>query len=176
MAGCNLTKSLLVDCTQSYVGGVKELYVTEFDSVLSVTKSDASGVTAITMDDGKQFYRYQFVKNSASFTDAYTANDTGSGAYVPTITVNIKGLRQDVKIELEALARIESIAIIKDANGKFLLVGLQNGLTVSTVTGQTGANSGELNGYQALTLTGAEPTFSYFVNPSLIPDLLVPAS
>ncbi len=171
---CALTQSLLENCTKTYVGGVSEVYLCEFDALEGYTESDASGVTAISLDEGKQFFKYQFVRNSASFVDAFESGDNGGGV-TPTITMNLKGLRQAAKLEIETLARLTLIAIVKDKNGQYLLVGAQNGLTVQSVSGQTGQQLSDLNGYNALTLVGEEPLFAKFVDPAIIPGLLVPA-
>lgn len=172
--GCLLTKSLLNNCGENYIGGVKDIYATELDSIELISYATDGSVTGITLVEGKQFFRYQFVRNSASLVDTYTPGDNG-GAYVPVITLNLKGLRQDVHNELQSLANIDSVIIVKDANGKFWLVGGTNGLQVTGGAAQTGANNTELNGYSALTLTGSEPKFSPSVAAGIISALLVPA-
>jgi len=166
MPTCALTSSILVNCNDSFIGGIKDVYVSEYDS-LDIYSEDANGmITGVTMVEGKQFFRYQFTKNS----------DNGGGAYTPVLTLNLKGLRQSVSNELQTLANIDSVAIVKDANGKYWAVGFQNGLSVTNMAAQTGGNSTELNGYSALTLTGSEPKFIKAVDPSIIAALLVPAS
>jgi hypothetical protein len=176
MPTCALTSSILVNCNDSFIGGIKDTYIAEYDS-LDTYSEDANGmITGVTMVEGKQFFRYQFTKNSATLVDTYAPSDNGGGAYTPVLTLNLKGLRQSVSNELQTLANIDSVAIVKDANGKYWAVGFQNGLSVTNMAAQTGGNSTELNGYSALTLTGSEPKFIKAVDPSIIAALLVPAS
>ncbi|MGN6439068.1 MAG: hypothetical protein ACTHMM_21170 [Agriterribacter sp.] len=172
---CALTKSVLVNCNDSYIGGIKDVLISELDSLETVSFAVDGTITGITMVTDKQFYKYQFVKNTASLVDTYAPSDSGGGAYTPVLTLNLKGLRQDVSNELQTLANIDSVAIVKDANAKYWAVGFTNGLSVTNVAAQTGANNTELNGYNALTLTGSEPTFIKAVDPSIIAALLVPA-
>jgi len=47
------------------------------------------------------------------------------------------------------------MAIVKDRNGKYWLLGKNNGIEVSAGTSQTGTTMGDRSGYE-LTLTGME--------------------
>jgi hypothetical protein len=57
---------------------------------------------------------------------------------------------------------------VEDYNGNFLLVGIENGCTVS-VNQVTGSAMGELSGYN-LTITAQERELSYLVDPTIIGD------
>ena len=172
---CAPTQSLLDDKCLNFAGGALEIYVTEFDNVLSITASDASGVTAIELEEGKQFYKYAGVKNSISYTDVYTKSDAGSTSFTPTVTINLRGLRKEVRSELQALVRLNVIVIVKTRSKQYLLVGSGEGLEVTGFTAQSGLTGEELNGYQSLTFTGTENEMAQFVDSSIIPALLVPA-
>ena len=69
---CALTQNYVIDCKDSQ-GGLEAVWFIPYNDVTSVT--EASGVvTAIAKAAGKQFYKYQLVKNTASFTENIQGN------------------------------------------------------------------------------------------------------
>jgi hypothetical protein len=128
------------------------------------------------MADGKQFYKYAGVKNSIAYTDAFTKNENGSNSYVPTVLINLRGLRKEVRSELQTLTRLNVMVIVKTRAGQYVLLGRGEGLEVTAFTAQSGQAQGDLNGYQGLQFIGTENEMGHFVDPSIIAGLLVPAS
>lgn len=175
MPGCALTKSIgLLNCGDSKAGGMSELLLAVKENVISVTK--ASGlISAIEMLEATQFYRYYFRKKSATFTDVYTQSDTGGSSFVPQLVFDISALTADNRNELLLLTKTNTVAIAKLNSGKYIYLGAENGLDVSTMTPTSGAIGTDFSGYQAITLIGDEPEPHLFVDPAIIAALLAPA-
>ena len=65
---CNIVQGREIDCRDS-VGGVLEVYLTEFTNVPQGNITSSSGViTAATCSSGKRFFTYQLEKENATYT------------------------------------------------------------------------------------------------------------
>jgi len=71
-----------------------------------------------------------------------------------------------VRNEIKLLAQNTLIAVAKDNNGKYWLVGRQNGIDLTTGTMGTGTAFGDRSGFD-LTFAGSEPEPMVEVNSSV---------
>jgi hypothetical protein len=170
---CALTSGFTLDCRDS-VGGIKAILVAEVKNKGTITAS-AGVITAFTMASGKQFFRYEFRKQTGSFTETIVTNDeNGTLFYEQSITAQLSRLEATKRNELFLLAKNNVMVIVEDRNGKYWLMGQEDGMVLSGA-GQTGTAMGDFNGYQ-LTFTGAEEIPALEVGSGLIAALSAPAT
>lgn len=164
---CALTQGFSLDCRDS-IGGVKAVWFIAHANVTAVTQ--ASGVvTAIT--DTSSWYKYNLVKNTASLTENITGSvENGSVLYAPELNIIINKLQANTRNEILLLAQNTLMAIVQDQNNKYWLLGVQNGIDLTTGSAATGVAGGDRNGY-SLTFTGTEPALAPEVQASVVTGL-----
>jgi hypothetical protein len=162
---CALTSGYTLDCKDSS-GGIVEVYFIEKGNVTSIV--DASGVvTGITKAAGKRFWKYELPKETGALTETLTGNvQNGTVFYASEVKVVVNKLVVAVRNEIKLLAQNTLIAVAKDNNGKYWLVGRRNGIDLTTGTMGTGTAFGDRSGFD-LTFAGSEPEPMVEVNSSV---------
>lgn len=166
---CSLSQGYVLDCKDS-IGGIKAVWFISTGNVSAVT--EVSGVvTAITKAAGKVFYKYQLVKNSSSLTENVNANvQNGTVFYAQELAIVLNKMQANTRNEILLLAQNNLMAVVEDANGKYWLLGKQNGLDLSAGSSATGTAQADRNGY-TLTFSGGEKELAPEVNSSIIAGL-----
>jgi hypothetical protein len=167
---CALTSGYTLDCRDS-VGGVIEMYFIEAGNVSSIT--EVSGVvTAITKASGKVFRKYEQDQDVAFFVENLNSNvQNGTIFYQQELTVVINKMATAIRNELLLLNKNRLIAVVKDANGSYWLLGKTRFLHATAGNSGTGTASGDRNGY-TFTYTALEPSLAPSVDSSIIAGLL----
>jgi len=169
---CTIIEGRQIDCRDS-VGGVAEIYVTEFTNVPQANITASSGsITALSCLSGKKFFTYQMEKENASFEEkVVSSRENGTLYYEQTLTFNFKKLSAALRNDLHILAQNRLMFIVKDNNGLFRLMGQTNGADIGEASATTGKAFGDLNGY-TLTFTGMESQPASFVSQALVTGVL----
>ena len=168
---CNQTLSAIVrDCSPS-MGGILEAYLANKEDVKGVIVEDEQ-VSAIEMEEGKKFLKFQFARNTGSMTSTYTKDPTTGVNYVTTdLNLVFNRMETTKRIAITALAQNELVAIVKDANNKYWYLGLNEAVTATAGDGVTGTARGDRNGY-SVTLQDNSHQMPYEVNPDIIATLV----
>jgi hypothetical protein len=152
---CALTSGYTLDCKDSS-GGLVEIYFIEKGNVLSISEDDGV-VTGLTKADGKRFWKYELPKETGSLTETMTGNvQNGTVFYASELKLVVNKLNVAVRNEIKLLAQNTLIAVAKDNNGKYWLVGRTRGVDFTTGTLGTGTAFGDRSGFD-LTFSGSEP-------------------
>jgi hypothetical protein len=132
----------------------------------------ASGlVSAITKSAGKVFYKYQLVRNTASFTENIAGSiENGTVVYNQELVVVINKMNVSMRNEILLLAQNNLMAVVEDQNGRYWLAGRYNGLDLLTGSSSTGTAQSDRNGY-TLTFSGGEKELAPEVSSSIIAGL-----
>jgi hypothetical protein len=132
----------------------------------------ASGlVSAITKSAGKVFYKYQLVRNTASFTENIAGSiENGTVVYNQELTVVINKMNVSMRNEILLLAQNNLMAVVEDQNGRYWLAGRYNGLDLLTGSSSTGTAQTDRNGY-TLTFSGGEKELAPEVSSGIIAGL-----
>ena len=165
---------LVNDCARSK-GGIKAVYLANYEDVLSVKNGeDGNGdkITTITMKDLAKFKKYYFRPNTSSHSDALTRDDANGVNYV-TSTLSLVFTRQDTlkRIEMTALCVNDLAIIVEDANGFVTYLTKDAPATATEAAGDTGTAAGDGNKY-TITLSADNETFPYEVTAEALASVI----
>lgn len=150
---CDITAGRDKACKQS-IGGVGSLYLFNF---LQDPFTYANGIVTAINPLLTTVYEY-FVESDGNNVAENLVSDrnTGTSVNTQTITAILKKIDAATSAQLNLLAYGFPMAVVKDRNGIFHAIGIQDGIDF-TIAQTTGGAKTELNGY---TLTGVSTTGS----------------
>ena len=163
----------------SNLPSIKKLYVGTFESSTftytyqqnseSQDVLDADGnkiieaVSGATLKSGAdKWVEFQFRKNSSSMDTEMTVNDNGSHYYTNSATCTFAKIENSKRLALQSVASGECSMIIVDSNNQTWLVGADNPVSLTTLSGSTGTAIGDSNQY-SVTLSAEEPTMPLLI-------------
>lgn len=151
MAICALKKDLLKSTTCGYsLPTITDIYLANFEEVSAVTISAGTGtdegceeVTAITMVNGAKWHHIEPQRDSVTFEDALAVGDTGNKYRTHSLTWT-NGGSYDACMHgvLDALSLGRYVAVVKNAEGNYLMMGRKGGLEAESAS----LNGGDTNG------------------------------
>ena len=167
---CNQTLSGLVrDCSPS-MGGIVEVYAANRDEVGAITIADDKVATIET--GAKKFKKYAFPRNTGSMTSNYQISPENGTRFVTTDLVLIFNRMETTKrVEMTALAQNDLVLVVKDANGKYWLLGKDEAVRATAGDGLTGTARADRNGY-SITLQDNSHEMPYEVDETLAAGLV----
>ena len=156
----------------SNLPSIKKLYVGTFESSTftytyqqnseSQDVLDADGnkiieaVSGATLKSGAdKWVEFQFRKNSSSMDTEMTVNDNGSHYYTNSATCTFAKIENSKRLALQSVASGECSMIIVDSNNQTWLIGSENPVSLTTLSGSTGTAIGDSNQY-SVTLSADE--------------------
>ena len=156
----------------SNLPSIKKLYIGTFESSTftytyqqnseSQDVLDADGnkiieaVSGATLNSGAdKWVEFQFRKNSSSMDTEMTVNDNGSHYYTNSATCIFAKIENSKRLALQSVASGECTMIIVDSNNQTWLIGADNPVSLTTLTGSTGTAIGDSNQY-SVTLAADE--------------------
>ena len=153
---CKLSQNILRTSNCGYsLPEIVDIYLANFDDVTETALSAETcgeSVTGITMAKDPEtsadtkFYHIEPAKNSASFEDALVVEDNGNKYRTHTLTFNVTGSYTSCMHQnLDDLSLGKYIAVVKTAEGSYLMLGRIVGLEAETATLSGG---GDTNGLQ----------------------------
>ena len=168
---CNITSGISKGCRDN-AGGVVEFYLAAYPTGYTALEwmSESSGtVTAIS---GATFYTFVPNKNSSSYVQNIMSTiENGSIGYEQVITYVTAKNDIDKRNAIYVLGQNNLIAIVRDKNETYWLLGAQNGLEVSGGNSQSGTLLNDLSGW-SLTISGQEPAPAYAVSSTIIAGIV----
>lgn len=170
---CTIINGREIDCRDS-VGGIAEVYLTEWQNVPQANIVASSGViTAMSCLSGKRFFTFQLEKENATFTETENNSvENGTLFYESVLTFTIKKMSAANRNALNILAKNRLMVIIKDNNGFIQLMGQVNGADkIGDNNASTGKAFGDMNGY-VLSFTAKEPNPCNSMSQTILTSLL----
>lgn len=159
--GCSqLLAGISNDCSRS-IGGLKVVYIANYDDIKSVTDKDGK-IVKIEMEDSKKFFKFEFRRNTASMTSTLNVDAT-NGNSVST-DVELSFIRQETakRLAISALSVGEVAMIVQDANGLYWLLGKDMPVTASAGGAESGTAYTDGNRY-TITLQDISVDYPYEV-------------
>ena len=139
---------------------------------LSDVAAQEGVIKQITLAEGEKFKSYYFNRNTGSMTSNYTLDPATGVRYVTTdLVLQFNRMETTKRIEVTALAQNELALIVKDANGKYWLLGKDEPVMATAGEGVTGTARGDRNGY-GITLQDTSLEMPYEVDAELVAELL----
>lgn len=145
---CPLTQNLILDC-QDQVGGIETVYIAERANRTDTMIYNGSGqITTGILQETFFFYRYQFKKASSEYKQTVQRDIVAGTTFWQTeLTLQIPKREFAKRNELKLLAYNTCMIVIKDRNGKYWLMGENNGAEVVSGGDGSGKAMGDVNGY-----------------------------
>ena len=120
-------------------------------------------VSGATLKSGAdKWVEFQFRKNSSSMDTEMTVNDNGSHYYTNSATCTFAKIENSKRLALQSVASGECTMIIVDSNNQTWLIGADNPVSLTTLSGSTGTAIGDSNQY-SVTLSAEEPTMPILI-------------
>ena len=170
---CTVTLAdITYGCDDLGIGGIVELHVASREKSLAAitTKDDSTRVVSAVSGAASDVVQFSFnLKDGFSvFSEVKTSNADGTFSTVPTISAEFPKMDAARITALDQMSNgaPEMVAFVKTAAGTHHVCGLDFGLYVSTVDGNSGTGRSEKNRFQ-LTMTGEEAGLSYSITSAL---------
>ncbi|CAB4148663.1 hypothetical protein UFOVP530_26 [uncultured Caudovirales phage] len=160
---CDITAGRLKQCKQS-LGGLGTLYLFNFvENPFTVAAGVATAINPLLT----VVYKYE-IEGDGNKVDENLVPDRNSGTSVntQTMTIVLKKIDAATSLQMNLLAYGFPMAVIKDRNGVYHALGIDDGIDFS-VAQSTGGAKTEMNGY---TLTGVATTGA--LSPKLDSDTI----
>jgi hypothetical protein len=168
---CTQTLSGLAKDCSANMGGISEALIALFDDVTGVTITDGE-ISAIAMASGKKFKKYHFGKNTGGLTSNYTIDPANGNKYVTSdLLLQFNRMQTAARVEISALALADLVVIVKDANGKYWYLGMDEAVNAAAGDGQTGSAKSDANRY-TITLRDESKEMPYEVDPTIVSALV----
>jgi len=153
------------------LGGLKSLYIANASEVTSITDTTLpvpDGILdTITMDGAAVFYKFDFEKDTASYTQELQVS--GGNRYVTqTVTFSLAGQDADAVNVLTEIATSKLVVIAESKSGVRTILGLQTPL--EAITGSvlnSGAAAGDFGG-AVVTLQADANGFGFQLDPTTV--------
>ena len=150
---CDITAGRLRACKQS-LGGLGKLYLFNFvENPFTVTAGVATAINPLLTD----VFEYDIEGDGNNVSESLVPDrNSGTTLNTQTSTIVLKKIDATTGAQMNLLAYGYPMAVVKDRNGIYHAIGIDDGIDF-TVVQTTGGAKGELNGY---TLTGVSTTGS----------------
>ena len=169
----------LTGCTKNNTGGVAEIFFANYKELIpagagseefiydDVTTGEITDITGTTA-----FYRYDCVKETSTLAEAVAVNVQNSTiSFTPTITFVANKMTSESRNLVYLLSLGLLVAVVRDNNDNYWMVGFKKGLDVTAVDNNTGAALGDRNGH-TITVTGMEPVPMAALSATAVTSLL----
>lgn len=163
---------ITLDC-ESSLGGIKQVWITQYDNVKSVTVDDETKqISAITLEADAKWYNYQFRKGTGSLTSTLNVDETAGTNYVSNeLALVFTKMETKKRIEIAALSIGQLVVVVEDSNGKYWFLGKDDYVSASAGTGVTGTAKGDQNAY-TLTLATDSESYPYELSAEAIQSVV----
>jgi hypothetical protein len=159
MASCFINTGYTLDCRTSSTGGLKSMWVLG-GSGNTITGYTVTNSQVSAIGGTGEWFKFELPKQSSSLSETLGINTTSqSVTFQPEIVVNLPKLQTQLRdVFVDLVSQNEIFCLVEDNNSRYWLVGLDNGLQVTAGSLVTGQAYTDINGAEALTMSGGEPT------------------
>ena len=140
------------------VGGLKNLYIANFDIEAADITYDVTDTDLITAITGiSNLYKFELKGNSTFIQNINSSRENGTTFFEQVLTVELK--KQDVATtkNIKLLSYGRPHIVVETNDGQYFIAGLLRGMDVTAGTIENGQNLGDFSGYK-LTFSGQEKT------------------
>lgn len=168
---CILTTGFSHDCKDA-VGGVSTVWLVEYEAVSSYTLASGE-VSALTLNGGKSFFKYELPKDSASFTNTITTSvENGTTFNSCELNIKLRKLSTAKRNEVKLLSVARLVSVVKTKEGQYWAMGLDRGMDMTAGSSMSGVALGDMTGFD-LTFTHAEKEPPAIVQSAVLTSLSI---
>lgn len=144
MAGCaSLAISGIKNNCERSKGGIKNIWISPYNEA---NVSATSGT--VTISEATAYKKFYVKKNTTSFTSTLTVDPANGVNFVTTVlSLVFTRMDSDKRVEMNALTVSDLHIVVEDANGALWFLGVNNPVTVTNGTGETGTAKTDGNRY-----------------------------
>lgn len=171
---CNLNNlsGISIDCGSR--GGLKNIWIAPVSEVTGITVSASTEgveiISSISMSTTNLFNLFSFRKGNGSMTAEGNQNDKDGTFFVnQTVTCQFNAMNKFQRNELVKLSTTPCYVIAQDNNDQVWFIGYGSS-AYGTATAQSGAERGDLNGYN-LTITAECNDYPLPINKNLLASI-----
>lgn len=170
---CLITSGYPLQCRDNS-GGIQNIYIGAYNgSSLTYTIGGTGSITGFT-GSTVSFYTFNQPLESSTFNQAGAfSTENGTSMYTQTVEMVMQKLSAAATTKINTLGQGVWRIIVLDQNGKYWLIGAQNGARVSAATPGVGKAMGDLNG-AVITFEAKEPLTAYEVDSAAALALIIP--
>lgn len=167
---------ILVGCKDS-MGGIKKVFVAEYaDAKPTYYLADSDGdITTAEYDAEKTpglWKKFEFRKGTSAMSSTINVDDTAGITYVQTdVTLQFNKVDTTKRLAISALMFQNVAVVVVDQNDNIWGLGIDNPVTLTAGTAETGTAMSDANGYN-ITLTDMSKYLPYAVTAELAEHLL----
>lgn len=169
---CNLTTGIAKGCRDN-TGGIVEVYLSNYPTGYTALEWFAETTGTVTGISGASFYTFTPNKNSSNWVENIMSSvENGTIGYEQVITMVFAKNDVTMRNAIKVLGQANMIAIIRDKNEHYWLLGAQNGLEITGGNSASGTLLNDLNGWN-ITVGGTEPIPAYEVSSTIIDGIVI---
>ena len=144
------------------VGGVAKIWLADKSAVQWTIDSSAH---TIKPDATSSFKVYNLRRGAASMTSTLTVNDNAGSYFTTEVAIQFLKMETSKRLEVMAMLMGQTTGVVKDNNGKYWAVGINNPLEGTAGTGETGTASSDANQY-SVTISVDDAELPYEITDS----------
>jgi hypothetical protein len=168
---CDIANGRLEVCKDA-IGGIDAVYFINFgDYTFPTDIAYVTGTDTIdTIANVSTLYKFE-LKGTNSFDQVITSSrENGTSFVEQTLSITLK--KQDAATHklVKLLSYGRPNIVVRNRNNQFFLAGLEYGMELTTANVSSGAQMGDMNGYQ-LTFVGTEKLLANLLDASSEADL-----
>ena len=157
MAQCLITSGWdCPDCTTKFsIPGLQrdEIFIANRSEVSAFTEPSAGLVSALTFDQYKGMFKLCVHKDTAGVIEELVRADNAGSHYTQTFTARVIDDSTVIRNSINDLVDVDIVVVVKRKNGKFIILGQDEGISLTENVKDTGATTGDDTG-DLLTFTG----------------------
>lgn len=165
---CDITTGRSEACKES-VGGLRAIYIANYvDGLYTDILSNLDATETVTgLTTSLVLFKFELRGENNTFEETNeNSRENGTSFWTQSGTISLKKQDATTQLAFKSLSYGRPHILTEDYNGKFRLVGAQNGAEVSVST-STGGAMGDLNGYN-ITIEGKEISPALFIDPAIV--------
>lgn len=144
------------------VGGVAKIWLADKSAVQWTIDSTAH---TIKPDATSSFKVYNLRRGAASMTSTLTVNDNAGSYFTTEVAIQFLKMETAKRLEVMAMLMGQTTGVVKDNNGKYWAVGINNPLEGTAGTGETGTAASDANQY-SVTISVDDAELPYEITDS----------
>lgn len=161
-SNCLLNAGYALGCKDN-TGGIQKVFIANYSSLTTYTLDTNNIISALGGEASGNpvgdltFYTFEQRNENAEYaSEGQHSTENGTNFWVQTVNLIFHKNEADIRNTLLLLAKASLVVIVLDQNGKYWVIGKQNGAELIASTASSGKAYGDLNGV-TVSIEGREP-------------------